>query len=44
MDVILIIAGIILILMGLIGALLPVLPGPPLAFLGIIALHLTTFL
>ncbi|SRR6056297_723211 len=43
MDVILIIAGIILILMGLIGALLPVLPGPPLAFLGIIALHLTTF-
>ena len=43
MDILFIIAGVILILMGLAGSILPVLPGPPLAYLGIIALHLTSF-
>lgn len=41
MDWILITVGIILILLGIIGCVLPVIPGPPLAYGGIIALHFT---
>jgi hypothetical protein len=42
-DYILLILGIILMLMGIIGCLVPVLPGPPLSFLGIILLHFSRF-
>ena len=42
MDYFLIISGILLILTGLAGSIVPVLPGPPLSYLGLILLHLTT--
>jgi len=42
-DYILLILGIIFMIIGIIGCLVPVLPGPPLSFLGLISLHLTRF-
>jgi hypothetical protein len=42
-DYILLILGIIFMIIGIIGCLVPVLPGPPISFLGIIFLHLTKF-
>jgi hypothetical protein len=42
-DYILLILGIIFMIIGIIGCLVPVLPGPPISFLGIIILHLTKF-
>jgi uncharacterized protein len=42
-DYILLISGIILMILGIIGCLVPVLPGPPLSFLGLILLHLSRF-
>jgi uncharacterized protein YqgC (DUF456 family) len=42
-DYILLIAGIILMLIGIIGCLVPVLPGPPISFAGLILLHLSRF-
>jgi uncharacterized protein YqgC (DUF456 family) len=42
-DYLLLISGIILILLGIIGCLVPVLPGPPLSYLGIIAMHFSRF-
>jgi hypothetical protein len=42
-DYILLILGIIFMIIGIIGCLVPVLPGPPVSFLGIIFLHLTKF-
>jgi len=42
-DYILLIAGILLMILGIIGCLVPVLPGPPFSFLGIILLHLSRF-
>ena len=42
-DYILLILGIILMLAGIIGCLVPVLPGTPLSFLGIILLHFSRF-
>lgn len=41
MDIFLIIAGIICLLVGLAGCFLPVLPGPPLSYLGLLLLHWT---
>jgi uncharacterized protein YqgC (DUF456 family) len=41
MDYVLIILGTICIIVGLLGSVLPVLPGPPLSYVGIILLHLT---
>ncbi|MGE4288736.1 MAG: DUF456 domain-containing protein [Salinivirgaceae bacterium] len=40
-DIFLLAVGIALILIGLIGCIVPVLPGPPLSFLGMLALHYT---
>jgi uncharacterized protein len=42
-DYILIILGIIFMIIGIIGCLVPVLPGPPLSFLGLLFLHLSRF-
>lgn len=42
-DYVLLIAGILLMIIGIIGCLVPVLPGPPFSFLGIIFLHLSKF-
>ncbi|MFN3951178.1 MAG: DUF456 domain-containing protein [Thermaurantimonas sp.] len=42
MDMVLITAGLILLVAGLAGAVLPVIPGPPLSFAGILIFHLTT--
>ncbi len=42
-DYILLVFSIILIILGIIGCLVPVLPGPPLSFLGLILLHFSKF-
>lgn len=41
MDIALIILGIICLIIGLAGCILPMLPGPPVAYAGLILLHLT---
>ncbi|HKK45335.1 MAG TPA: DUF456 domain-containing protein [Balneolaceae bacterium] len=41
MDIIWIILGVILIISGFIGSFLPLIPGPPLSFLGLLTLQLT---
>lgn len=41
MDYILIIVASLLIIMGLLGCILPIIPGPPLSFGGILILHFT---
>lgn len=41
MDYILIGLGIIFILGGILGCLLPVIPGPPLSYIGLLLLHIT---
>ena len=42
-DYVFLILGIILMVIGIIGCLVPVLPGPPISFLGLILLHVTKF-
>lgn len=41
MDYVLIGLGVILIITGLLGCVLPILPGPPLSYLGLLMLHFT---
>jgi len=41
MDIVLVILGFILMLVGILGSFLPVLPGPPLSWLGLLLLYLT---
>lgn len=41
MDILLIILGAICLLIGLIGSILPALPGPPLSYIGLLLLHFT---
>ncbi len=41
MDILLIIAGSICLLVGLAGCFLPVLPGPPVSYVGLLLLHFT---
>lgn len=41
MDTILIILGIIALVVGLLGCILPMLPGPPLSYIGVLLLHFT---
>lgn len=42
MDYVLIILGILLMLGGILGSVLPMLPGPPLSFIGLLLLHFTS--
>jgi len=42
MDTLLIIIGIVLLIAGLAGSIVPVLPGPPLSFLALVMLHFTS--
>ena len=41
LDIILITLGFLLILIGIIGAFVPILPGPPLSYAGMIVIHLS---
>ena len=43
MDIILVILGIVCLVLGLIGCVVPLLPGPPIAFVGLILMHLTSY-
>ena len=40
-DIILIALGVICLIIGIVGSIIPALPGPPLSYAGIILLHLT---
>lgn len=42
-DYVLLALGIIAIILGIIGCLVPVLPGPPLSFIGLLLLHVSKF-
>ncbi len=42
MDYFLIILGLLLMIIGILGSVLPVLPGPPLSWIGLLLLHLTS--
>jgi len=42
-DYVLLVLGILAVILGLIGCLVPVLPGPPLSFLGLLFLHFSKF-
>jgi hypothetical protein len=42
-DYLLLILGIIFMVIGIIGCLVPALPGPPISFLGLLFLHLSKF-
>lgn len=42
LDIILIVFAVVLILGGIAGCFLPVIPGPPLSYIGVILLHLTS--
>jgi uncharacterized protein YqgC (DUF456 family) len=42
MDIFLLILGFILMLVGLIGSFLPILPGPPISWVGLLLLHFTS--
>jgi hypothetical protein len=43
MDLFLLITGIVLLLLGIAGSILPVLPGPPLGYLALILLQLSSY-
>jgi hypothetical protein len=43
MDYVLLALAIIMMIVGIAGCLLPVLPGPPLTYLGLVVLHFTKF-
>lgn len=41
MDIALLVIGFLLMLLGILGSFLPVLPGPPISWVGLLLLHLT---
>lgn len=42
-DILLLVLASVLIVFGLLGCILPVIPGPPLSFLGLLTIHYTKF-
>ena len=42
MDILLIILGTVFMLIGIAGCILPILPGPPISYIGLLILHFTT--
>ena len=40
-DILLALAGLVLIVIGILGCVLPIIPGPPISFLGLLVLHFT---
>lgn len=42
MDIALLILGFVLMIVGILGSFLPVLPGPPISWVGLLLLHLTS--
>ena len=42
-DILLLSAGIVMMIIGLLGCVLPVLPGPPLSFVGLLLLHFSKY-
>lgn len=42
MDIILIVLALVFILLGLIGCVIPAIPGPPLSYIALLLIHLTT--
>jgi uncharacterized membrane protein YbaN (DUF454 family) len=42
MDYVLIVFGVLFIIAGILGGVLPVLPGPPLSYIGLLLLHFLT--
>lgn len=43
LDIILLTLGVLLLLIGIAGSILPILPGPPLSWVGLLLLHFTRF-
>lgn len=43
MDYVLVVLGFVCLILGLVGCIAPILPGPPIAFLGLLLLHWTRF-
>ncbi len=43
MDYVLLVLSIVILLVGFIGCLIPILPGPPLSYVGLLILHFTKF-
>ncbi|GAB3714904.1 DUF456 domain-containing protein [Flavobacterium koreense] len=43
MDIILVVLGLLCCILGLLGSFLPALPGPPISWVGLLLLYLTTF-
>lgn len=44
LDILLLIIGFLLIIIGIIGSILPALPGPPISWLGILCVYLTSWI
>ena len=42
-DILLAVLGSLLMIVGILGCLLPVLPGPPLSYIGLLVLHFTSY-
>ena len=43
MDVLLIVIGVILLVLGIVGSFVPMLPGPPLSYLSLLLLQFTSY-
>ena len=41
LDIILIILGSLCLIVGLLGCILPIIPGPPISYAGLLLLHIT---
>lgn len=41
MDIVLVILGLVLMIAGIVGSFIPIIPGPPLSWIGLLILHIT---